>query len=543
MSSTARSSVWPVPPLAGAILRQICTAVAVAGVALGGAQAVHAAEGPVLTVAQRAEVTSIDPHYANYGPNMALAAHLFDRLVHQDAHQRPVPGLALAWRAIGPTTWQFVLRPGVKFHDGSRFDAEDVVATWRRTERMKGPSSMSIYARAITSVKVVGELTIEMKTSAPWPLLPLEISQMSIIPSEMENATTADFESGKAVIGTGPFKLVEWAKGNHVTLAANPDYWGGAPHWAEVYLKTIADDAERVTALTDGSVDMIDGVPPIDAVRMDASPLTRVASTPTSRVIYLGFDFGEAPPPGTTAADGSALTVNPFLDRRVRQAVSLAVDRAGIVRDALEGRGVPAGQLLPDTLFGALPTAPAAVASPQDARRLLAEAGYPHGFRTRLDCTQNRYVSDSQICQAVGLALSGVGIEVTVTTWPSGEFFDKAAGRAFSIRMAGWGTGTGEASYTLRGLLGTRDMDQGMGVSNYGGYSNPALDTLVGAAVEEFDDGKRQAMLRQAMKMADDDLGVVPLHFQNATWATRRGVIYTPRNDEFTLIRDVSPAP
>lgn len=513
------------------------------GVVIGASGAYAATPEASLVVAQRAEVTSIDPHYANYGPNMVLAAHLFDRLVHQDENQRPEPGLALAWRAISPTKWQFVLRPNVRFHDGTRFDAEDVVSSWRRVERMKGPSSMAIYSRSITAMTAVGDLLVEMETSVPWPLLPLEISQMSIISSDYETATTEDFEAGKAAIGTGPFRLVTWNKGDSVELAANSKYWGGGSHWSQVTLKTVSDDAARVTALIEGSVDMIDSVPPVDAGRMATSAVVRVASIPTSRVIYLGFDFGEAPPPGTTARDGSPLARNPFLDLRVRKAVSLAIDRTAIVKHAMDGRGVPAGQLLPDTLFGALGNGSPDTADPDEARRLLVDAGYPQGFLTRLDCTRNRYVNDSDICQAIGLALTGIGIEARVQTWPSGEFFSKAAEREFSIRMAGWGTGTGEASYTLRGLLGARDMERGVGVSNYGHYSNPELDALVGQAVEVFDDGRRQVLLQAAMHIARQDLGVIPLHFQNATWATRAGIIYTPRNDEFTLIRDVSPAP
>ncbi len=488
-----------------------------------------------LVIAQRAAATSVDPHFQNYGPNLMMAAHVFDRLIHQGPNQRLVPGLAVAWRLIDPLTWEFDLRPGVTFHDGSPLTAADVIASWRRAVRMTGHSSISFLARVIADMQAVDPLTLRITTREPAPLLPHTVNQIVIIPARLEDATTADFESGAAMVGTGPFRFESWDKGRSVRLSRNAAWWGGEVAWGTVELRAIPDDADRIAALYDGRVDVIDTVPPADVGRLEASSLLRVVGTPTSRIIYLGFDVGQDVPAGTTAADGGPLAANPFRDVRVRRAVAQAINRASLVRDSLEGQGLEAAQVVLPGLFGAAPDLPPAPFDPEGARALLAEAGYPDGFRTTLNCTRQRYVNDEQVCNAVALMLTGVGIQTRAELFPGGEFFDRAAKGEFALRLAGWGTGTGEASYTLRGLLVTRDLDVGTGVSNFGHYSNAALDAQVAEAIGTFDPEQREARLAAASRLAAADLGVVPLYFQAALWAMRPELTYTATNDEFTL--------
>ncbi|KJS44373.1 MAG: hypothetical protein VR70_01645 [Rhodospirillaceae bacterium BRH_c57] len=487
-----------------------------------------------LVIAQRAAATSLDPHYQNYGPNLMMAAHVFDRLVHQGASQRLVPGLAVAWRLVDPLTWEFDLRPGVTFHDGSPLTTADVIASWRRAVRMTGHSSISFFARVIADMQPVAPLTLRITTRAPAPLLPHTVNQIVIIPARLEDASTADFESGAAMVGTGPFRFESWDKGHSVRLSRNAAWWGGEVTWDTVELRAIPDDADRIAALYDSRVDVIDTVPPADVERLEASSLLRVVGTPTSRIIYLGFDVGQEVPPGTTAADGGPLVANPFRDLKVRRAVAQAINRAALVRDSLEGQGVEAAQVVLPGLFGAAPDLAPMPFDPAGARALLAEAGYPGGFRTTLNCTRQRYVNDEQVCSAIALMLTGVGIQTHTEFFPGGEFFDRAAKGEFALRLAGWGTGTGEASYTLRGLLGTRDMEAGTGVSNFGHYSNPVLDDAVTAAVATFDPADREAALAEASRRAAADLGVVPLYFQMALWAMRPDLTYAATNDEFT---------
>lgn len=497
-----------------------------------------------LVIAQRATATRLDPHSQNYGPNLMLASHMFDRLIHQGANQRLIPGLATEWRLIEPLVWEFTLRQGVTFHDGSPFTAQDVLASWRRALRLTGHSSVSFFARAIAHMEAVGPHTVRVRTHNPLPLLPHTVNHLSIVPARLEHAETADFESGTAVIGTGPYRFVGRDGDGTVRLSRHTGWWGGTAPWATVELRAIPDDAARITALIEGRVDLIDTVPPADVARLENNPQVALARTPTSRIIYLGFDVAETVPPGTTATDGAPLATNPFADLRVRQAVSKAINRPLIVRDSMEEQAVEAGQIVLPGLFGAAPEAdlPPEPHDPAGARALLAEAGYPQGFRTTLSCTQQRYVNDVQVCNAVAVMLAGAGIRAEVQFFPGGEFFDRAAKGEFALRLAGWGTATGEASYTLRGLLGTRDVERGNGVSNFGHYSNAQLDALVEEGVATFEPAAREALFANASRLAAQDLGVVPIHYQMAVWASRPGLIYTPLNDEFTLANNVHRA-
>lgn len=494
-----------------------------------------------LVIAQQAAATSLDPHALNYGPNLMMAANVFDRLIHQDAQQRLVPGLALAWRAIDPLTWEFDLRPGVTFHDGSAFDAADVVASMRRAARVTGYSALSFFAQDIAKVEAAGPLRVRITTRTPDPLLPNVANQIGIIPSRLEDAPSEAFEDGSAMIGTGPFRFVEWTPGAMVRLARNPAWWGGASPWETVELRAIADDATRIAALIGGDVDMIDNVPPADVARLVENPRINVAATTTSRIIYVGFEVGEAVPPDTFGPNGEALTTNPFRDRRVRRAISMAVNRDALVHGSMDGQATAAAQAVLPGLLGAAPDLDPPPFDPAGAMDLLAEAGYPDGFRTTLSCPRGRYVNDVQVCNAVALMLNGVGIQTATAFYPGGTFYKHAAAGEFALRLAGWGTGSGEAAYTLRGLLVTRDIEAGTGVSNYGHYSNPRLDAMVADAVKIFDDAEREAHLAAASRYAAADIGLVPLYFQKAVWATRSHILYLPLNDEFTLPIHVKP--
>ncbi len=180
-----------------------------------------------ITLAYGSAVTSIDPLFHNLSSNINFSLNLFDRLVEQDAHQRPVPGLAASWKAIDDTVWEFKLRSGVRFHDGSIFGPEDVAASLKRVAWMpNSPSPFTIYTRAITQTIIVDPTTIRFRTAAPYPLMPVDISSIHIIERQYEQAPTVDFNSGRAAIGTGPYKFVSYTAGDRLVLARNDDYWG-----------------------------------------------------------------------------------------------------------------------------------------------------------------------------------------------------------------------------------------------------------------------------------------------------------------------------
>ncbi|MDQ6916648.1 MAG: ABC transporter substrate-binding protein [Pseudomonadota bacterium] len=508
--------------------------------AIGGAAAPAAAD---LTIGIGADVTAIDPHYHNVTPNNNAAAHIFDYLVLRDERQKPIPGLAESWKTVDPLTWEFKLRRGVKFHDGSEFTAVDVVASIDRVpEVSNSPSPFTAYTKQIKEIVVVDPYTVRFKTAAPYPLMPTDMTQVAIISKAAAKATTEDFNNGRAAIGTGPYKLVRYVKGDRIELVRHDAYWGGKTPWEKVTLRLLPNDASRVAALLAGDVQAIEYVPTSDVARIRADKHLIVAKVIADRLIYLHMDSDRDQSPFVTDKAGRPLLKNPLKDSRVRKALSKAINRAAIVDKVMEGEAVASGQLLADGMFGTTKNLKVEPHDPEGAKKLLAEAGYPDGFGLTVHAPNNRYVNDSKIAQAVAQMLTRVGIATKVEAMPSATFFPQATELRFSFMVVGWSSGTGEASSTLKALLATYSKEKGFGTANRGRYSNPRVDALLEEALATVDDPKREAMLQRATELAINDTGIIPLHFQVNLWATRNGITYVPRTDENTLAHKFRPA-
>jgi len=515
----------------------------VALAALTSALAAGLAVAADLTIGIGADVTAIDPHYHNVTPNNNVAAHIFDYLVLRDERQKPIPGLAESWRTIDPLTWEFKLRKGVKFHDGGEFTAADVVASIERVPLVpNSPSPFTAYTKQIKEMTVVDPYTIRFRTAAPYPLMPTDMTQVAIISAKAAKASTEDFNSGKAAIGTGPYKLVRYAKGDRIDLARHDGYWGGKTPWEKVTLRLLPNDASRVAALLAGDVQAIEYVPTSDVTRIRADKRLNVYKIIADRLIYLHLDSDRDVSPFVTDKDGKPLAKNPLKDARVRKAISKAINRNAIVDKVMEGEAVAAGQLLADGMFGTTRNLRVEPYDPAGAKKLLAEAGYPDGFGITIHAPNNRYVNDAKIAQAVAQMLTRVGIATKVEAMPSATFFPQATDLKFSLMLVGWSSGTGEASSPLKALVATYNRDKGFGTANRGRYSNPRVDALLEQALATVDDPKREALLQRATEIAIDDTGIVPLHFQVNLWATRNGITYAPRTDENTLAHKFRPA-
>ena len=503
--------------------------------ALGLAIAAPAAAAD-LTIGLGTDVTALDPHYHNVTPNNNVAAHIFGYLVERNAKSQPQPGLATEWKVIDPLTWEFKLRRGVKFHDGSDFTAADVVASIERVPTVpNSPSPFTAFTKQIKEVIVVDPLTIRFKTATPYPLMPSDMTQVAIISKSAAKATTDDFNSGRAAIGTGPYKLVRYAKGDRIELARFDGYWGGKTPWTKVTMRLLPQDASRVAALLSGDVQVIENVPTSDAAQLKKDKRLGMYRTVADRLIYLHMDSDRDVSPFVTDKAGKPLAKNPLKDPRVRKAMSKAINRPAIVEKVMEGEAVPSGQLVADFLFGATKNLKVEAYDPAGAKKLLTEAGYPDGFALTIHAPNNRYVNDAKIAQAVAQMLTRVGIETKVVAMPSATFFTQASDLKFSFMLLGWSTGTGEASSSLKAILMTYNRDRGFGTANRGRYSNGKVDALTEDALAIVDDAKREAMLQRATELAINDTGIIPLHFQVNLWATRDGISYAPRTDESTL--------
>lgn len=498
-----------------------------------------------VSIGLQAAITSIDPHYHNLSPNNSLLLHIFEPLIKRDANMKLVPGLAVSWRAIDDLNWEFKLRRNVRFHDGSPFTAEDVAFTLKRVPNVpNSPSSFATFTKPIVEVKIIDPYTIRFRTATPHVLLPSDLASVLIVSKlHGEHATTEDYNSGKAAIGTGPYKFVEYVPNQRVVLAANYGYWGGEEPWDKVTFKILSNPAARVAALLSGDVQLIETVPTPDIARLSHDKRFALADKVSNRVIYVHLNQStDKSPPYVTDKSGKPLDRNPFRDPRVRKALSIAINRDAIAQRIMEGKAVPAAQLLPDFFPGTSKKLKPPKYDPERAKKLLAEAGYPNGFALTIFGPNNRYINDDKIAQAIAQFYSRIGLEAKVETMPSSVYFTRATKLEFGYMLLGWGTESGEQGSSLRSLLATYDPSKGMGVTNRARYSNPQLDRLIDQAMSTMDDRKREALIEQAAELAMGDTALIPIHYEVSTWATAAGYRYTPRTDQYTLAMDLRPA-
>ena len=497
-----------------------------------------------VSIGLQAAITSMDPHFHNLSPNNSLSLHIFEPLIKRDENQKLVPGLATSWKALDDLTWEFKLRKNVRFHDGSAFTADDVVFTLKRVPDVpNSPSSFATFTKPIIDVKVVDPHTIIFKTATAHVLLPSDLASVMIVSkSAGEKATTADYNAGKAAIGTGPYKFGEYVPNQRVVFKANYGYWGGEEPWDKITFKMLTNPAARVAALLSGDVQMIETVPTADIAKLSKDKNYNVVDKVSNRVIYVHMNQStEKSPPFVFDKAGKPLDKNPFRDVRVRKALSMAINRDAIVDRVMEKKAVAATQLLPDFFYGTSKKLKPTKFDPEGAKKLLAEAGYPNGFAMTLHGPNNRYINDANIVQAIAQMYSRIGIDAKVETMPSAVYFTRATKLEFGYMVLGWGTESGEQGSAMRSLLATYDQAKGMGVTNRGRYSNLAFDKVLSEALVTMDDKKREGMIQQAAEMVMDDVGLIPLHYEVSTWAAAKGLKYTARTDQYSLASGLKP--
>ncbi len=503
-----------------------------------------AASAQELRIGVGTEATTMDPHFYNLTPNSEATAEVFDTLVWADASGKLIPWLASSWKLKDDRTWDFSLRPGVTFSDGTPLTADDVLFTFARVPTvLNSPSSYAKYLSHVASAEALDEHTVRIHTNGPYPLLTSDLTQIAIISRKHgEGATLADYNSGKAAIGTGAYKLKEWIPGDRAVYVRNDTYWGPKPVWSEVTVKPLPNPATRTSALLSGTVDLINLVAPEDLATLQGKPDITIKQIPEDRLMYLSVDASRAISPFVTDRDGKPLDRNPMQDIRVRRAISEAIDRKALSERVMAGQAQPAGDLLPPGDFGTNPALKPGNYDPVDARKLLAEAGYPNGFGLTIHGPNDRYINDSRLVQTVAQFLSRVGIVTKVETLPKSVYYGRLAKREFSLCLVGTSPDVGTGTYSmLRYMLATRDAAGLVGSGNWNYYSNPKVDALLAQASVAFDDKTREADLKEAGAVVAADLPIIPLIFDIDSWAMRKGLDYRPRSDSYTLATDVSP--
>jgi len=518
-----------------AVRRLLGLALAVLPVAPAGAAEV--------AIGLRTEPSAIDPQFAILGANQQISEQIFDTLVMRDDKLHLAPGLAVSWRLVDDTTWEFKLRDDVVFHDGSKFSAEDAVFTIARAPAV--PNSPASYAPAVSHIAeavAVDPATLRIRTKRPYPTLPLDLTGLYVISKRVaEHATTDDFNKGTAAIGTGAYRFVEWLPGQRLVLERNERYWGPKPAIERPVFRVLPSDPSRVAALLAGDVVLIEAVLPADLAQLKKNPSIAVWNAASTRLIYLHMDTARGTTPFALDKAGNALDKNPLQDHRVRLALWKAINRQAIVERILEGSASVAGQMVPEGLVGWNPEIEPERYDPEGAKKLLAEAGYRDGFRLTLHGPNNRYVGDEKVALAIAQMWARIGVETRVETMPSNVFFTRATKQEFSIFLIGFGSATGDSADGMRNVLATYDASGGTGANNRGRYSNAEFDGLLTQADHTLNPSDREKLLQDAAAVAFSDIAIIPIHFQANNWATRKGFRYHARMDESTTATDLTP--
>jgi len=485
------------------------------------------ANAQTIRIANQGDALSMDPHSFNESLQLSVTSNVYEPLVGRNKDLSLAPALATAWRQTGPTVWQFELRRGVQFHDGTPFTADDVLFSFARTQA--DGSDMKSYTNDFKAVRRVNDFLVEIETKTPFPILADVITQVAIMSKKwcetnqaltpvdrrkgIENA--ASFRAN----GTGPFRLRERQPNVRTVFTRNGSYWGKIEgNVAEVIFTPIGSDATRVAALLSGEVDVMEPVPVQDIERVNNGANTRAITGPELRTIFLGMDQKR-----DELLFSSVKGKNPFKDRRVRQAFYQAIDIDGIKKTVMRGASNPTALLVGPGINGFQPEARRLPYDVEAARKLMAEAGYANGFELVMNCPNDRYVNDGRICQAVAANLARINVKINLQTETKGTYFPKILRRDTSFYMLGWTPSTYDAHNALNALVACVD-DKGAGQFNLGAYCNPKVDELTKKIQAETDKARRNAMIQEAFDLHSADVGHLPLHQQALAWGVSKKV-------------------
>ncbi len=513
-------------------------------VLLAGALASPPSHAADLSAGIAVEPDSIDPHFHWFGGNLDLSFQIFEPLVGMSGDGALEPVLAASWKPLDDSTWEFDLRPGVKFQDGTPFTSADVAFTLKRAPDVpRSPGGFGSYLRPITGVETPDPLRVIIHTNGPVPLMPTYLSRIGIISQHAgANATTDQYNTGAAAIGTGPYRFVSWAHGDLVTLKRNEAYWGKQPDWDNVRLRYIPNPAARVAALLAVDVDLVDSVSVEDVARLKQNTALRMRDTPASNLIALQLDTSQRKPPFFSGPNGEALDKNPLADLRVRKALAMAVNREALKERVLNNEVATAEQVMAPGQFGYDPTLKPLPNDPVQAKKLLAEAGFPNGLRMTIQCQSDRYPNGPGVCQALAQMFTRIGIRTTPEPTPHNMFITHANQHDYSVFDVFMLPDTAEPGQALALSFGTHNEVKARGGLNRGQYSNPALDDLLDTATHQVDATQREATLRQAVALVGNDVAWIPLFRPLNIEAMRIGLDHTPRADGFVFAADVHPA-
>ena len=488
-----------------------------------------------LVIGTTGDPNGLDPQGVDAMWDNTMAINIFDSLVIKVTDEKGdvsyEPGLAVEWEQKDPVTWVLNLRKGVRFHNGNEFTADDVVFSYQRYKDGVGKG----FVRAIESVRAIDDHTVELKTYDPYAILVLELGSIYISDREYFEEVGEE-EALKHPVGTGPYKFVEWIKEDHITLVANPHYWGPVPNVKRVIFRPLSNDATRVAALLSGEVHLAYNLPVRDIERVMNNKNTKVIGTPGPDIMHICFDVTRENTPGFKGGK------NPFLDKRVREAFAIAIDKEAIIEHVYNGNGYIAAQLPIPGANGYVRSLEPYPYDPVRAKQLMVEAGYPDGFDVVWDVPSQRYLNDGPNTQAIAGYLAKVGIRVDLNFIPSNQYLDYIRpGDKTTMYYGASGTGKGDIGSWYNALFFTRGVIDRYGNSNRTHYSNPRVDELLMEADSTADIKVRTKCLEEVTKIIYDDYAFIPIFQYRDNYGAAMGVNFRPRVDAFIFrVADIS---
>ena len=501
----------------------------------------------LLAIGVREAVPHSDPHLNTTEIDFYLAQHIFEGLTALDREGQIVPSLAVKWRRIDEVTWEFDLKRNVTFHDGSPFDAEDVLASFERLRWIaRGGLNNNQILAVIRDIRATGSHQLRITTVAPHLALLLDLVEVHVIQRSHVHATTLDFDSGRAAIGTGPFRQIE-RDPTQIRLAAFADYHGAPTAWEEVDFRQVKTRAENFALLAKGEIDLVYALP-LDwrtdyaaKVAVEGISGVGIASHPGLMLTFLAPCFLPSLKGGCRDAQGRNLDRNPLVDRRVRAALSFGIDREFICRELLGGFAQAAGDIVPAAVFGADPSLGPDLYDPDRAQALLAEAGFADGLVIEAAYSDDVPPYQWRALRAIEIMLGGIGVALQWTMLARDALHDHGNADRYGLKYQYWTCSTGDSFYNLQHLVATPDEGSGYGATNFGRYSSLALDSLIRVADEAGSDAERLQALRRAGALAITDRAILPLYFPNVTWAYRKGSRPLANAQAATLAKWVMP--
>ena len=478
-----------------------------------------------LTVALVSHAPTLDPHMHFERVGILVNINMFDSLLHRSAKLEFEPSLALSWKALNDTTWEFKLRKGVKFHNGETMTAEDVKFSFDRVlepgqEKKKSPQYGNI--RAIKDVKIVNADTIHLITDKPFPLLLERLVFFPIVPKKHIEKVGPEAFGSTAAVGTGPWKLVEWKRDQHIRLESHDQHWRGKPAFKNVVFRAIPEYATQLAELKTGGIDLMREVSADLMPDIKNHPATTISTTPILRVHYVSLDMRSAP----------------FDKKAVRQAANYAIDKQSIIQKMMAGLGRQVATVVQPPAFGHDPEVKPYPYDPKKAKELMAQAGLGGGMDITLHSSS---VANRPIFEAMGQMLTEVGLRTTVKMWdpgPAWNKFSQGEGKATHGSYGTWGNySVFDADAVLHPLYHT---EPGGWIGKH--YARvEGLDKMIDEGRSSVDQSKRKQIYSRIQNMIREEAPSIFLWTQNDTLGLSKKVSYEARADEWLWLYAAKP--